>query len=350
MEIGIRVLQVMGILIGVVLCYLSVVTFFPGFNVPGQPLRAPKTKTPTAQDTALPATREDVVFEVNGTTVRAWLYLPENRPVPVPCIVMGHGTGGTREMLLERYAVRYREAGYAVLAFDYRFFGESDGEPRQLLWIPCQLEDYTATIRYARTRKEIDPAKIALWGTSLSGGHVIVTAAREPHIACVVAQCPGVDGRASAEMGLKRLGLGYVFRMVVHGQRDFFRSWVGLSPHKIPIVGQPGSLALMNTEEAYALFTRDAPKGYVNEVCARILLRVDKYRPVKHARNVRCPVLLQVCEKDNLIPKRAVEETAKELGTYALVKSYPIGHFDIYAGEHLERSLSDQLAFLKKHL
>jgi len=348
--IGIRILQGIGILIGMALVYAAIVTFFPGFSVARQPLTREGGNSTEVEKARPSASKQEVGFPVKGVTVRAWLYLPEDLSAPVPCVVMGHGFGGTKDMLVEHYAVPYREAGFAVLAFDYRHFGESDGEPRQLLWIPYQLEDYAAAVTYVRGRKEIDPARVALWGTSLSGGHVIVTAAKDPNIACVVAQCPGVDGRASAERAFRRFGIGYMLRMIVHGQRDIFRSWVGLSPHKIPIVGKPGSLSLMNGPEAYELFRNIAPKDYVNEACARISIRGDKYRPVKHAKDVRCPVLLQVCDHDQIIPRSAAEETEKRLGEYARAIYYPIGHFDIYTGENFKRALNDQLEFLKKHL
>ena len=82
-------------------------------------------------------------------------------------------------MGLERYAARFQAAGYAALVFDYRTWGDSEGEPRGLIWIPDQLADYAAAIQYARSRPEIDPARIALWGSSLSGGHVIVATAQD---------------------------------------------------------------------------------------------------------------------------------------------------------------------------
>jgi len=349
MKIVKRIFQGFGIFIGVIVIYLSIVTFVPGFKVPEQPLEQGKQRTDEA-DSRPSWTRKDVSFEVKGTLLSAWLYLPDNLSVPVPCIIMGHGFGGTKDMGLEPYAVRYQEAGFAVLVFDYRHVGESGGEPRQLIWIPYQLEDWSAAISYARGLKEIDPAKIALWGTSLSGGHVIVTAAKDNQIACVVAQCPGLDGRASVELLLDRVGIGYVFRMVMHGQRDYLRSWFGLSPHKIPIVGKPGSLACLTTPDAYEFFRKFAPQNYINRVCARINIRGDKYRPVKQAQNIRCPVLLQVCEFDSITPKSAVEETEKKLGGYAEVVSYPIGHFDIYIGDNFEKAVNDQLIFFKKNL
>jgi len=345
----VEILYVIGLLIGLFAGELLLVALLPGFEVPPQPLKkAPRS----AREEALPASqsRKDVRFFVNETALSAWLYLPEHRPAPFPCIIMGHGLGGTRDAGLEPYAIRFQNAGFAVLVFDYRHFGESEGTPRQLIWIPSQLEDWSAAIAYARGLKDVDPARIALWGTSLSGGHVIVTAARDPAIACVSAQCPGMDGQALALESFKRMGIGNSLRMIMHGQRDLVRSWLGLSPHKIPIVGKPGTIALMNTPDAYDSFGTLIPDTYVNEACARILIRGDKYRPITYARHVRCPALLQICDHDTLVSISSIEETANILGDRAEVKHYPLSHFDIYTGNGFEQSVRDQVAFFQKHL
>jgi dienelactone hydrolase len=348
MDIVISILQVIGVVIGVFILYLLVVALLPGISVPRQPL---ETSMPAMRRDAIPApSRRDVSFEVKGTSLRAWLYLPEDTSAPVPCVVMGNGFGGTKDMLLESYALRFQRAGLAALAFDYRHFGDSEGEPRQLVWIPYQLQDYAAAIAYARDLEEVDPARIALWGTSASGGHVVVAAARDQDVACVVAQCPGLDGRAAAMEGYKKVGVKNGLRLIMHGQRDLVRSWLGLSPHKIPIVGKAGSIACLPVQDAYEGYGRLAPEEFVNEVCARIVIRGDKYRPVTKAKKVRCPVLLLICENDELAPLSAAEETAKKLGDLAEVKRYPIGHFDIYIGENFTRSVSDQLDFLLKNL
>jgi fermentation-respiration switch protein FrsA (DUF1100 family) len=348
MTIAATVLAVLGIIVGAFVIYLLIVALIPGISVPEQ--RLEKATASERRDAKPPRSRGDVSFEVNGTSVAAWLYLPDDRSAPVPCVVMAHGFGGTKDMGLEAYALRLQEAGYAALAFDYRHFGQSEGEPRQLAWIPYQLEDYRAAVDYARGLEEIDATRIALWGTSFSGGHVVVTAAEDENVACVVAQCPGLDGFESTKMGFKRVGIQTGLKVIMHGQRDLVRSWLGLSPHKIPIAGKPGSVALMTGPgvcDAYALL---ATEGFVNEVCARIAIRGDKYRPVKKAQNVRCPVLLLICEDDDLAPVSAAEEAADRLGNLAEVKRYPIGHFDIYIGRNFERSVSDQLEFLSKHL
>jgi uncharacterized protein len=341
-------LQAIGAIIVGFAVYLLVIGIVPGITVPPQPLK--RTRQPDLEpDAESSVLRCDVEFEAGGAAVSAWLYLPPASTGPVPCVVMAHGLGGTRDMGLDFYARRFQAHGYAVLVFDYRHFGASAGQPRQLAWIPHQLADWEGAIAYARSRPEIDAARIALWGTSLSGGHVIVTAAKDNRIACIVAQCPGVDGTAAAEQAFRR-DIRHSLALLMHGQRDLVRGWLGLSPHKIPIVGEPGSVALMTAGGAYAAFAELAPATFVNEACARIAIRGDKYRPVTYADRVRCPVLLQVCDQDVFTPPGAVAATAKRLGTKATVLHYPIGHFDIYFGEHLARSAGDQEAFLQEHL
>lgn len=335
------------IIIGAFTVYLLFVALTPSMSVPAQPLERTSQPTPD-KDAQQAGLRRDVSFQVNGTSLSAWLYLPDDVSVPVPCVIMGNGFGGTKDMIMESYALRYQEAGFAALTFDYRHFGESEGQPRQLVMIRYQLEDYRGAVKYARSLREIDPARIALWGTSASGGYGIVIAAQDERIACVVAQCPGLDHRASEETFLERFGIGHILRLIVHAQRDIMRSRLGLPAHKIPIVGKPGTMAVFPNLDAYEGYSWLLSENFVNEVCARFILRSHGYDPLEHIRKVRCPVLIQICDHDSLAPIRA--EVQEELRKYAEVINYPIGHFDIYVGSHFEKSVSDQLAFFKKHL
>lgn len=192
----------LGIFIVIILLYLVVIIFFPVLSVPKQPMQ--NTKQADKEDMKPPKCRRDVTFKVGETALSAWLYLPENLSAPVPCIVMSHGFGGTKDMILESYALRFVEAGMAILTYDYRHFGKSEGEPRQLFSIAQQLEDLKAAIKYARGRKEIDSDRIALWGTSGGGGYGLVIAAQDKKIACVVGQCPALDSQEDGKLALER--------------------------------------------------------------------------------------------------------------------------------------------------
>ena len=125
-------------------------------------------------------TRIDVEFPSGDDRCAAWLYRPEAAPdAVVPIVVLAHGLGGVKEMRLDAYAERFTDAGYACLVFDYRHFGASGGEPRQLLDIERQLADWAAAVRYARRLDGVDSSRVILWGSSFSGGHVIEAAARD---------------------------------------------------------------------------------------------------------------------------------------------------------------------------
>ncbi len=335
-------------LIGTIILYLAVVVFSPGFSVPKQPIQ--KAKQPNKEVIKQPNFRKDVTFKVEGTALNGWLYLPNNLSSPVACIIMVHGFGGTKDMLLESYALRFVEAGMAVLTFDYRYFGESEGEPRQLFMLSYQLEDYRAAIEYARSLKEIDPDKIALWGTSASGGYGLIIASKDKKIACIVGQCPALDTEEDAKLALKREGIRFFLRLFMHAQRDMSRSRFRLSPHKIPIVGKPGTLAMVTAPGAFEGYSKLVSSAFINEVCARGILRTHGYSPIGYAKDVQCPVLLQICEKDNLVSEESYLKTSEILGDFAEVKKYPIGHFDIYTGENFEKAVSDQIEFFKKHL
>src|SRR5690348_5827522 len=92
--------------------------------------------------------RSDVSFLSGERRCAGWLYLPESSAGRLPCVVMAHGTTGTMDFGLDRHAQRFAAAGFAVLAFDYRHFGASDGRPRQLVDVGRQVADWRAAIRY----------------------------------------------------------------------------------------------------------------------------------------------------------------------------------------------------------
>ena len=147
--------------------------------------------------TAQPFTRHDVSFTSGEDTCAAWLYLPTGVTSP-PVVILGHGLGATREMRLDAFAERFAQAGIAALAFTYRHFGDSGGQPRQLLSIKRQLADWDAAIAWVKNRRDVDGTRIAVWGSSFGGGHSITVASRHPELKAAVAQCPFTDGLASA--------------------------------------------------------------------------------------------------------------------------------------------------------
>ncbi len=116
-------------------------------------------------------------------------------------------------------------------------------------------------------------------------------------------------------------------------------------------VGPPGSYAVMTAPEAQPGFASIVGEGssWENAVGARIMLFVGAWRPVTQAANVRCPLLVCVCDRDATTPPGPAAQMAQN-APRGEVAHYPIGHFDIYTGDDFERAVSDQLAFLERAL
>src|ERR1700750_777023 len=121
--------------------------------------------------------RRDIEFDAEGVTLRGWFYPAEGTGSPGPAVVMAHGFSAVKEMYLDRFAEVFAAAGLNVLVFDNRCFGARDGAPRQRLDPRSQVRDYRHAITYLHTLPEVDPARIGIWGSSYSGGHVLVVAA-----------------------------------------------------------------------------------------------------------------------------------------------------------------------------
>ena len=265
-------------------------------------------------------------------------------------MVLAHGFAGTVDSGLLPYAERFAAAGLDALAFDYRHFGASDGDPRQLLSIPRQLEDYAAAIAFARSLPDVDPERIVVWGSSYSGGHVVPVAVADGRVAAVISQVPGMDGTATLLNGARYAGLGLLSKLVLAGLRDLAGSLYGRPPAMVPVVGPPGSIGAMTTPDAEPGYLALAGPTWRNEVAARILLRTGSYRPGLQADRLPCPMLVQIADRDAIAPVKAAQDAAWRATGRSEVRTYPIGHFDIYIGPPFERAIADQLHFLSRHL
>jgi len=291
-------------------------------------------------------TRHDVSFDSDGDSCAAWLYLPEGVERP-PVVVLGHGLGATREMGLEAFAERFAQAGIAALTFTYRHFGDSGGQPRQLLSIKKQLADWDAAIAHVKTRTDVDGTRIAVWGSSFGGGHAIIVASRHPELRAAVSQCPFTDGIASA----RALGPVGTMRLLPTVAKDALAAALGRDPVLVKLAGSPGERALMTAPDALPGYLALVPDGttFVNEVTARVAPTITRHRPGKAAKDVKVPILFCIPDHDSVTPP---EETLAYAKTAPLseIKRYDAGHFDIYLGAPFEAVVAHQTDFLTRHL
>lgn len=294
-------------------------------------------------------TRSDLTFRSGEGTCAAWFYEPADDPAGTgrPVVVMAHGLGGVREMRLDAFAERFADAGYACLVFDYRHFGASSGDPRQLLDIDRQLEDWRAAVAHARTIVGVDPDRVVVWGTSFGGGHAIVTAADDHRIAAAIAQCPFTDGLAST----RAIPPATSAKVTARALRDVAGARLGRRPVMVPTYGAPGSTALMTAPDCADGVRALIPEGLDvrSDVAARFALDIVRHFPGRRAKDVTCPILFAICEKDSVAPAGPTRKYAAR-APRGEVTLHQAGHFDIYVGDDFERNVADQLGFLARHV
>ncbi|MEV0611788.1 alpha/beta fold hydrolase [Nonomuraea sp. NPDC050404] len=289
-----------------------------------------------------------VSFDVAGVRVTGRLHLPTGSG-RAPCVVLSHGFSGTMDRLIP-YAERFAAEGIGALVFDYRGFGESDGEPRQLPDLAGQREDIRAAVAFARAHERVDPGSVMLWGNSLGGAHVVVVAAGDPEIAAVSAQIP-FNGFPKQVEGRSATRTAQLLAAIVW---DAVRGRLGLSPYYIPMVGHPGELAVTATDEAEqhisTLTGGDSATLWRNSVAPRALLDMMRYRPAESAARLTCPLLVCAAEEDRETPLERSRELADRAPRGEL-RVYSGTHFSFYTDPELrERVVTDQIAFFRRAL
>lgn len=290
--------------------------------------------------------RTDSDFASGGTKCAGWLYLPKGIASP-PVVVMAHGFAAEKAFRLPAFAERFAAEGMAVFLFDYRCFGGSDGQPRNLVNPYRHIEDWKAAVAHVRTLPGVGHTRMALWGVSFSGGHVMVAASRDPGISAIVSQVPFVDSIPV----LRGMGLRQVIRGSVAASRDLLRMITFRGPHCVPVVGDPGTTACLTAPGFRPGYLSIIPEGcaWKNECPARIGFTMPAYRPTAAAGKVKCPALIVMGEKDSLIPPASVEKAASKMARAELVR-LPVGHFEPYDGGWFEKTVDLETRFLKKHL
>lgn len=284
--------------------------------------------------------RDDIRIPAQDEQIAAYLYRPAVTDRAVPCVVMAHGFSGTRDDALPGYAEVFRDAGFAVVLFDYRHFGASTGTPRQLLHIGRQRQDYRTVIAWARRLEGVDADRIVAWGTSFSGGTVLAVAAEDPRLAAVIAQAPMTDALAS----VLQVPPTTVPRVILAAIRDQIGAWRGRPPLTLPAVGAPGTVAAMTSPDAEAgLQAVISPKSlWRNEFAARLMLTFPFNRQGRKATRLQMPVLFCVCDHDTVTPPGPTVAAARR-APRGEIRHYPCGHFDIY---HDPQAKADQVEFL----
>jgi uncharacterized protein len=301
-----------------------------------------------AEPTQVSAQREKVHFLSGDTECAAWHYPGTNGA----CVIMAGGGAVTKEPGTDLFAKRFHDAGFTVLAIDYRHLGESGGQPRQIVRIRDQLADWQAAIAFAPTLPGVDPTRVAVWGFSLSGGHVLRVAARNPQLAAAIAQTPNADGQAAARNATRHQRPLALLRFSGRAALDTLGGLVGRQPRLVPLAGEPGTVALLTTPDGIdgdgALNPDNRYPDWQQAVAARSALGFSFYRPGRDASQVRCPLLVLVCDQDQSALAGPAVRAAKRAACGELFRMSG-GHYEPFLGGH-EQAAEAELSFLRRHL
>jgi pimeloyl-ACP methyl ester carboxylesterase len=295
-----------------------------------------------------PTPRTEVRFASGDSFCVAWHYAGTNGA----CVVMAGGTGVTKEPGTDRFAARLNQAGFSVLAIDFRRLGGSGGMPRQVVRVNDQVADYGAAARFARTLPEVDPGRVALWGFSLAGGHVLRAAAADPDLAAAIAQTPLADGPAVGPNALRHMTPRAALRLNVRGLLDLIGRRFGRAPRLVPLAGPRGTVASLTTPDgakgALALDPDGRYPAWEQTVAAGSALRIAFYRPGSVVKRIACPLLVIVCEDDTSVLVEPSAEVARRAPRAELV-SLQGDHYAPFMEMH-EAAVTAQLSFLRRHL
>ena len=298
---------------------------------------------------------KEVEFPSEGATLRGLLFLPESQTRRLPLVIMAHGTSATVTMVADKYAETFSRAGMAVLLYDHRNFGRSEGEPRQEInpWIQCR--GYRDAIKFAEKLNGVDPERIALWGDSYTGGQVIVVGAIEPHVKVIVSQVP-VFGAEPSEVDPNTANFEQIKETLLQGD-------VSGSPETttgpMPVVSsdQAGTPSLLKPIQAFRWFIDYGGRAgtrWNNRVTRVLPATPAPFHPMLCAPFVKAPTLLMVAPDDEMAHANyTVTRQAYEL-IPGLKQWYDIagGHFGLlyYPGELFDEASRVQTEFLKKWL
>ncbi|WP_031469847.1 alpha/beta hydrolase [Sciscionella sediminilitoris] len=294
------------------------------------------------------AISRDIEFTSGGVTLRGWLRRPATEG-PHPLVVLGHGLGGLKEWTIPDIADALVADGIAALTFDYRNWGDSDGQPREEIDHTGRIDDWQNAISYVTTLDEIDPARIGIWGTSLGGRDVLAVAAIDSRVRCVLSQVPLIDW--TPEFVAFAAGFG----------DDLDRYYQTLSDdrRKRALGGEPEYMPFDTPDDAPAAYVADyqaytATWGEAELRNYRNRITLQSYAPTVLLdmtpfieRIAPKPLQMIIADQDVLPGQREAFAAAGE--PKSLIE-LPGGHYSPYYGKNKDAAIAATRAFFAEHL
>jgi uncharacterized protein len=276
--------------------------------------------------------RRDIEFDAEGVALRGWFYTGDGVTSLGPTVVMAHGFSAVKEMYLDKFAEFFAAAGLNALVFDNRNFGASGGEPRQEIDPWDQVRDYRHAITYASTLPEVDVGRIGIWGSSYSGGHVIVVGAIDRRVKAVVAQVPLISGHDNLRALVRS---DFIAGLREQFDADRLARFQGKPPAMIPVVAEdPLAPSALPTADSWQWFTETGTSlapSWQNTVTLRSVEMFSEYEPASYLPYVSpTPLLLLPAKGDHLVPSELTIAAFQKAREPKKLLILPGMHFDAY--------------------
>jgi len=293
--------------------------------------------------------RKDISFISKGLRCSGWLYVPNDLKSgsKAPAIVMANGFSGVKEQILPDFASKFLDAGFVTMAFDYRYFGDSEGEPRSQNFPLEMVEDYRNAITWVSDQPEVDSQRIGIWGTSFSGGLVLYVSTYDKRVKAVVAQVPFSPSpeqrRTWNPENYDNLG-----KLLLRDRIARYKTGV---VNYMKVVSSEGEPCCLPGKETYDELMAMKVPNWRNQVTLESLEKMREFDPASMIHWISPAALLFIpAEKDDLFPLdlvKAIYEKAREPKAMTVL---PIRHFEVYSEPWLSEAAGLAINWFKKYL
>ena len=295
--------------------------------------------------------KNEITFSSEGLKCSGLLYKPpyEQLDTQLPAIVMAHGLSGVKEQALPQVAEIFTHNGFVTLVIDYRFFGGSEGEPRNQVFPLEMVEDYRNAITWISELPEVDSERIGIWGTSLSGGIVLYTAAFDKRVKAVVAQVPAIFNPV-IRYGRNPEAWDNDSDTISHDRIERFRTGV---INYIPIVNHPGQPCVLPGKEAYDFFmsTTEIAPNWRNQMTVESIEKMREFDVVSSIGLLSpTPTMFIPADNDSLISIESIVNVYDKISEPKSLVSLPISHFEIYSDPWLSKAADIACEWYQTHL
>jgi uncharacterized protein len=280
--------------------------------------------------------RTDVRFRSAGLTLAGHLYRPGNTSARTPALIMVGPISSVKEQTVPHYAQRFADAGYTVLTFDTRSFGESEGTPRWHYDPNEVIDDYSNAVSFMLGRDDVDASRIALVGVCMGGGYAVSAAARDKRIRAVVSVAGGynIGGTFQQFLGVDAFA-GYQRAINARVAIQRRTGEVQYMPTIAPTLSEAVPVAAMPNPEAYSYYDRtskaDAPNWSPTMTVASLEPFLT-YNAIAHAPLVApTPLLIVHGTTDTaLLPEYAQAAYDAAIGSKELIWIETHNHIELY--------------------